>query len=417
MDAKGTQRRATRCCMGPAPVAPSFGHRPRDRSKMNRNGIEQRIEEYLFRMLLPLWQTHGADRARGGFHERLGPDLSPLPLGYKRLLVQCRQTYTFSHAVTHGHREFAEAAHHGFEFMSAFRDVDSGGWFFKVTPNGEPLDRTFDTYGHAFVLFSLAWYFRAFQDQKALQLARDTVTFLEERLADARDGGFLEGLDESGAARPGPRRQNPHMHLLEGFLALENFTGDDVYRAHGDGLLELCTKHFIDPETETLGEFYDDDWSSHDETGNIVEPGHHFEWTWLFYEAAARRGRTDLVDVANRLYRWAMNHGFDAEHGGIYDELTRDGAIVKESKRIWPVTEAIKATALRILAKAAGEAEEDIVTLKELLAFFFDAYLAEDGRWNEHLDRELKPIHDELPGTTSYHITFGLSEALRALKH
>ena len=145
------------------------------------------------------------------------------------------------------------------------------------------------------------------------------------------------------------------MHLLEGLLALEEAFTDERYRRHADGLLELCTNHFIDPDTETLGELYNDDWSPHGETGNIVEPGHHFEWTWLFYEAAARRGRTDLVDTANGLYRWAMNHGFDREHGGIYDELRRDGTVVKESKRIWPVTEALKATALRILAKAAGE--------------------------------------------------------------
>lgn len=399
-------------------MAPSRGRRQQKRECLISERVDrQRIEEYLFGGLLPLWQQHGADRDRGGFHERLGADRAPLPLGYKRLLVQCRQIYTFSHAVTLGHTDFAEAAHHGFEFLSAYRDPDSGGWFFKVTPNGEILDRTFDTYGQAFVLFAMAWYHRAFGDERALEWAWGTVEFLEAQLADCGHGGFLEGLREGGTPVGGPRRQNPHMHLLEGFLALEAETGDERATRHSDTLLELCLERFVDSETETLGEYYLDDWKPHPLEGNIIEPGHHFEWTWLFYEAAARRGRTDLLETANTLYRWGLKHGFDGEHGGIYDELGRDGSVVTESKRIWPVTEALKATALRILSQAPGEARDDVSFLHELLDFFFGAYLKQDGSWREHLDRRLEPLHDELPGTTSYHITFGLTEALRALEH
>ena len=44
--------------------------------------------------------------------------------------------------------------------MRAARAPD-GGWFRAVSVDGATLDNTRDAYDHAFVLFALAWYFRA----------------------------------------------------------------------------------------------------------------------------------------------------------------------------------------------------------------------------------------------------------------
>ena len=66
--------------------------------------LAARARDWLFDRHLPIWRTHGWDAKHGGFHERLSQDLRPVELGYKRLLVQCRQLYCYSHACILGHR-------------------------------------------------------------------------------------------------------------------------------------------------------------------------------------------------------------------------------------------------------------------------------------------------------------------------
>ncbi len=67
--------------------------------------------------LLPLCRDRFADRVHGGFHEQLDPTHRPLPLGTKRLMVQCRQLYVLSHAAVLGERSGQPQAERGYDFI------------------------------------------------------------------------------------------------------------------------------------------------------------------------------------------------------------------------------------------------------------------------------------------------------------
>ncbi len=75
--------------------------------------------------------------------------------------------------------------------------------------------------------------------------------------------------------------------------------------------------------------------------GAIVEPGHHYEWIWLLRRFERETGRP-VARFVDALYGHATEHGFDAE-GLIVDELLADGSCRSPSRRLWPITEAIKA--------------------------------------------------------------------------
>ncbi|MCI0650955.1 MAG: AGE family epimerase/isomerase [Planctomycetes bacterium] len=374
----------------------------------------ERIRTLLFDKLLPLWSMHGIDQRNGGFHERLDARLAPLPLGYKRLVVQCRQIYLFSHAaLLTGDAPYTDIARAGLGYLREhFWDDEHGGWYFKVTPEGRPLDRSKDCYGHAFVLFALAWYYKLTEEEEALALARRTLAVLEERLAAPRHGGFLDGAAEDWEHAPQLRRQNPHMHLLEAFLALLEASGDRRYQAAAERIIGLFRRHFFDAKSATLGEYFQEDWKPHPERGHIVEPGHHFEWVWLLHQYARLAGDAKVLDAAESLHEWAYAHGIDATHRGIYDEVDRNGAVLRDTKRIWPVTECVKACAVRLAHAGVGKDGGRLTAAIDLL---FDRYFFEDGRWREHLDRRLAPITTDLPGSTGYHIFQGLTEALPVL--
>ena len=83
------------------------------------------LRAHLCDELLPLWERHGLDRARGGYWSRLGADLRPMPDGHKRLLVHARQIFAFTRAAELGAGAWARAAAaHGLAFMlERFRDA------------------------------------------------------------------------------------------------------------------------------------------------------------------------------------------------------------------------------------------------------------------------------------------------------
>ncbi|MEE8141913.1 MAG: AGE family epimerase/isomerase [Planctomycetota bacterium] len=378
-----------------------------------RNHQARRLRTYLFDGLLPLTRDCFVDRKFGGFHERLDSSGKPIRLGYKRLLVQCRQIYLLSHAALTGDAESLQDARQGVEFLQRYWDQQRGGWFLQCTLRGQPLDRTKDAYGHAFVLLAMAYFHRASQDPQALELAARTLGVLEEHFAEPVHGGFIEAADENWSGLPRTRRQNPHMHLLEGFLAIYQESHDQRYLAQAQRMVELFESHFFDADNRTLGEYFSDDWTRHPECGEIVEPGHHFEWYWLLYGYAQATGNDAVLPAAEAMRTWALKHGLDGEYGGVFDAVNRDGTVSLATKRIWPLLECIKASAIRY---EHSRNLQDLELLGKCIDDLFQRHLCKDGRWKEHLDAEGAILNPDLPGTTGYHLFLGLSEALRVLE-
>ena len=85
---------------------------------------------------LPLWGDAGYDAALGLFHERLDFAGRPLALLPRRLMVQCRQLYVFSHATLLGLRDDRALIEKTFErVVELFRQKrPSAAGRFRSTP-------------------------------------------------------------------------------------------------------------------------------------------------------------------------------------------------------------------------------------------------------------------------------------------
>jgi mannose-6-phosphate isomerase len=374
------------------------------------------VRRHLLHELLPLWYERGVDRAHGGFHNRLTRDLEPADDGYKRLVVQTRQIYVFSHAALLGAPDWARrTAEEGVQFLwDKFWDRAHGGWYFKTTPAGEPLDRRKDTYAHAFVLFALAYFHRATGDDAALEMAHSTLDLLDRRLADPQHGGYLEGAAEDWTADRSVRRQNPHMHLLEAFLSLYEARAEPLFRERADSMVELLQQRFLDREAGCLLEFFTSDWEPQPGSqGRVVEPGHHFEWVWLLHRHA-HLFRLELAPEAEALFSFALRFGVDPRSGAVFDELDPSGAVVRPTQRVWPQTEFLQALAARY--EATREANR-----LDRLQWQLDRCLTArvkpgQGSWEEQLDRRGRPVSEFLPASTVYHVFLALTEVARVLE-
>ena len=277
----------------------------------------EQLRAWLCDHALPLWSSAGRDGGTGGFIDNLSAEGDPLQDAPLRLRVQARQIYVYSHAHLLGWTPAAgqitplEAATSGFDFMCRhyWRD-DPGGFVYAVGGDGAITDPRVELYEQAFALFACAWYARASGDNGAITWARRILEFLDTHLADPAAGGYSENL-----SRDLPRRQNPHMHLLEALLALHHAIGSGDALARAGTIVELFRHKFFDPDTGTLGEFFDPAWNPVEGTaGQIAEPGHHYEWSWLLYHYGAASG-DDCSAEAEVLYRFAEQHGIDRDPG------------------------------------------------------------------------------------------------------
>lgn len=381
--------------------------------------LTENLSRRLLRRWVPKWYEAFTDGAGGGFHERVGHSFKPVKTGQRRLLTQCRQLSIYAHAVSAGqNRLFKPDLKRHFAFIAArYRAADEGGWIFSLDDDGKVSDRTYDLYAHAFVIFAFAHYYKVTKDETALKYARQTLDFVSRNFRIKNKPGFYEALDEDGNPLVRVRRHESHMHFMEGCLfAFESF-GDRGYLDMASEMADLFTGYFYDSGKNLLSEYFDEDLENPvPENGHIIaEPGHYCEWLWLLKKYERLSGKSGAyASVCANLLDWANRYGWDGEYGGIYDELSPDGRVVKDTKRLWPFTEALKANALML-----DDEGQDKDFLKSRMAAMTDVftarYMEERGFWTEWLDRDFTPATDYMPGTTPYHVYFGIMEARDAL--
>ena len=370
--------------------------------------LSEKMVVWLRDHALPLWQSNaGWDAVHNGCVESLDLSGAPNLDAPKRVRVQARQLYVFAHAAMLGFEGAAEHTAKIAAYLQAkARDYGRGGWVHLLAPDGIVVDARRDMYDQAFVLHGLAWALRAIEDKDLKDHIQPTLSFVDDELRHPAFGGYVES-----DLRELPRRQNPHMHWLEALLALYEATGDDQLIARADNVVDLFRTRFFDEETKTLGEYFSEDWQVADgPAGQVVEPGHHFEWVWLLHKYTRLGGRHKMKAHAQALYDFACTHALTGEAGFAVDEVDRSGCVVRGTRRLWPQTEALKAhiTAFRWWGTETGD---HIARVTEGL---FDNYLnvTPTGGWQDQFDEAGEALAKTMPASSFYHLMLGFAESL-----
>ena len=350
--------------------------------------------DWLCTQALPLWLEHGVDWQAGGFREDLDPATLTSRTSYRRLRVVARQLYVFAQASRLGVPRAEDAVELGLGFLRHHARQDDGGYAMRFDLAGKVIDQTRDLYDHAFVLLALSHTGRR-------QAAREVLDYIDRAMTHP-EGGWRESLPDSL-----PRRQNPHMHLLEALLSAAEAFGDAVYLDRADAIVDLFLDRFFQPDGPGLPEYFDATLQPLREAGRFVlEPGHHHEWVWLLDEhrrvsAAAGRTPRDSSGQARGLMDFAERHGVDAS-GLIAGELWSDGSVKQAATRVWPHTERIKALC------RSGATPAEIEAALDSLWRFFDGVTP--GLWREKWADGF--VGSEASRASSlYHITCAVLEA------
>lgn len=366
--------------------------------------VSEQARSWLLNEAAPLWSCQGRTSS-GLFAERM--TLAGVPdAQYFRTFVQGRHIFSFVQIGQMGwtgpwHDLVAETT----DTLIRRAKRSDGFFVHRLDVEANPLDQRADLYDQAFVLFALGTAGGALGRADWFDEAEALLDRLEAKWVHPL-GGFREG--EIVDARI--RRQNPHMHLFEAFLALSEASGRERFRAAAHSIAALASEKFIDPDSGALLEYFTDELEpAAGVEGRIAEPGHCFEWAWLF-ERLAAGGWDQGTRVSSRLTDFARRTGIDTERNVAFNEVLTDGLPHDLTARLWPQTERLKAAVARFKRLGTDrEAEEAVAAARGLRQ-----YLEVDvpGLWRDKLRADGSWKEELVPGSSLYHISCAYSELL-----
>ena len=312
----------------------------------------------------------------------------------------------FSHAyLLSGDPAFGEAARHGIAFLMRAARAPDGGWFRAVSVDGATLDNTRDTYDHAFVLFALAWYFRATGDCERDPACRRHLGVDAGPAGGSAHGGFFEEFAPGRTELKLPRRQNPHMHLLEALLALHVATGEKNWLRRAGALVDLFKRRFVDPRDRRADRIFCRGLAAGARRrGSLARAGTSVRMGL----AAARVYRLtrdeSVMPYADRLFAFGTQFGIERGDGlgAVFDGVDANGALVAGTKLLWPQTEYLKACVAR------AEWHDDSASARRdsaHLALIAQSFMRPDGaNWHNQLARDGTPLTPATPARVLYHL-------------
>lgn len=366
--------------------------------------IAAHAREWLFEAAGHLWRAE-LDGETPLFPERLSVrgerDACP-----HRLFVQARHVFSYCELGRLGWGgPWREMVYANVDFLVERGRRPDGFYIHRFGHKGEAFDARADLYDQAFMLLALAHAGRA--------LGRPDLFVVAGKLGDALEaawrlphGGYFEG---EIAVCP-PYRQNPHMHLLESFIALHEASGAVRWRRDAEHVARLCARSFIHPESGALLEYFDADLRPVEgEDGRIVEPGHCFEWAWLF-EMLAEWDAPEAAAASDRMVRFGRRHGLDPVRGVAINEVLTDGSVRNAAARLWPQAERLKAALARLRRTGAEEEKDEAAAAYAGLVRYFET--PKRGAWRDKLRADGTWVEEPAPGSSLYHITCALAELI-----
>lgn len=359
-----------------------------------------KARDWLVSFAYPLWFSHGVDWKQGGFFDSLDIDSGQNAAEEKRLRVAARQIYVFSQASRLGFEDGVQAVVHGLKFLFGSASHRDGAFASSFDLSCKQTSNDRDTYDLAFVLFALAHAYHLLNDENCLIEAERLLEFFNATLRHPRSG-FVEGLPPKF-----PRRQNPHMHLLEACIAWLPYDRSGSFHKLADELVLLFETTFIDAQNGAILEYFNDALQfSADDVRDAVEPGHLFEWFSLL--SVYNANKTSAISYLPKIYTFARHHSMNQATGLLFGELGRDGSVRDRSVRLWPHAEWVRAEVIYL----SQQPDRDLCQLENALSAlwrFLDA--PTQGLWFERFDSETNQFHRGPAAASSlYHIVGAFS--------
>ena len=344
----------------------------------------------------------------GGFAEQLSLEGIPDFCAIRKVRTQARQAYVFAHASDlNWCNDCKKLSDHAWNYLLLSRmqkDVSKKfhkGFAKTMQSSGEVLDTTPDTYTHAFILLAAAWRYKSFNDTDSIVIANKVTSYLNNNICSVYGGWNTEFSTNSYM-----KKQNPHMHLFEAFLALYSATGESEYIDYATKIYKLFKKYFFNTSTSLIREHFDNTWTPI-EGGGPFEPGHMMEWSWLLIKYQKITG-TNVDYYVESLFNKALDTGFNEKLGLLCDYVYINEGNIKQTFRTWPQTEYIKSLVAQIGIGNESIYEDASKAINSLFKHFLSVSIK--GTWIDKVDENGLLLSNFIPSSTQYHLLSAAAE-------
>jgi N-acylglucosamine 2-epimerase len=395
-------------------------------------------EHHLQTTLLPFW-LRAVDEEDGGYYTCYDNSGSRLVSHDKYTWSQGRFVWIFAklasmQASTFGEMErenFLKLAAHGAEFLMKHCLLENGNCTFLMDKKGTPKliskDEEYDSsiFADCFVVIGLAKYAAVAKAVTSLSFARKLYASIVDR---------IEKGTYNMEPYPTPQGYKSHnipmimlnvsQELLESIELLQD-TDTEGLKTSMNNYMEEITMNFMD-EYGVLNEMITID--NHREQsllGRYCNPGHAIEDMWFVIHAAEKLNMPHMIGKATKATKKMIELGWDADYGGLFLFVDREGGQPKgstigientsmvqqiernwDNKLWWPHSEALYTTLLCYKLTH----DEDLLELYEMIHnYTFRTFPNPDievGEWIQIRDRKGEPISKvvALPVKDPFHI-------------
>lgn len=424
-------------------------------SKNDNAAVLTEIEKSL-NELAAVWYPKSIDSIHGGYWSDFDYQWQRKGNQNKMVVSQARHIWTTSTlAIFYNDAKYLKIAEHGYHFLrDRMWDTKNGGFYTLLGIAGDsltPLSNGKSAYGNSFAIYGLATYYKVSKDTSALNLAKKTFYWLEEKAHDSVYKGYFDVLQQDGSwmlevtendknydnyIRKDWKDQNSTIHLLESFTALYEVWPDPLVKERLHELMVLV-RDTITTEKGYLSLHLQRNWtpvSLRDSTEayrkqhyylDHVSFGHDIETAFLLLEAS------HILDIENdsitakkakKMVDHTIANSWDKENGGLYDGgyyFKSDSCTILNKAKIW-WTQAEGLNSLLLMARLYPN-ETRYLELFEKQWNYIQTYMIdkEHGGWyHEGLDTNPKAKYDPKANIwkVNYHNVRSLVNVLQMLK-
>ncbi len=373
------------------------------RLEAERNWIKDQLET-----CVAFWLEHGIDSVNGGVYTCLDRQGNVYSTD-KSVWMQGRCAWMFSYLCRlYGVRpEWMEAAKSCLDFLEDHCiNHDAGGrLYFTVTAEGAPLRQRRYNFSEGFYCIANAEYYGISGQSVYLERARRAYKLIYDLNNALIEDPTHMGPKTIPETRSTKALGDPMIFLnIIGIMRRVDPANTAEYDAHAKECTDRIINEHFRPELGWTLESVSADGQPelHYTAGRVVNPGHGIECSWFMMDEANYRSDAKLHEVAEQIFRLAIEAGWDKEYDGILYFIDALGkpteAYEHDMKLWWPHNEAMIAS-----SKAYRDTQDTYY-----LEWFFRVmdYVREHfadpeyGEWYGYLRRDGLPTMPPTKGST-----------------
>lgn len=357
---------------------------------------------------IKFWLEHGIDPVNGGCYtclDRKGEIYST----DKSVWMQGRCAWTFGYLcnVYGVEDDWKKAAKSCLDFLEdhCINEEADGRLYFTVTGDGKPLRQRRYCFSEGFYAIANAEYYQITGKKKYLKRARRAYNMIYKL-----NNGLIKDPTGMGPktiveTRSGYALGDPMIFLnIIGIMRRVDPGHTEEYDKRAKECVERIVGMHYKPElgctlenVNLKGEA-ELDYTS----GRVVNPGHDIECSWFLMDEANYENNKELHEKAEKIFRQAIEAGWDKEYGGLLYFIDALGkpteAYEHDMKLWWPHNEIMIAT-----SKAYRDTHDEYYLnwLKETVKYCKEHFVDDEfGEWYGYLRRDGLPTMPSTKGST-----------------